>query len=75
MESIPENKKYKLLWDYEIQGDPMILARRPDLVIFNKRERERERESQIVVFVVLADHRVKLIEGKRGINIWTLLES
>ena len=35
-ESILENEMHKFLWDFEIQTDFLILARRPDLVIVNK---------------------------------------
>ena len=37
-ESVLENDNYKLMWDYNIQTDHDIKARRPDLVIVNKRE-------------------------------------
>ena len=30
-----ENNKYKLLWDFDIQTDHLISARRPDLIIIN----------------------------------------
>ena len=36
-ESILENDIYKLLWDFEIQTDHLILARQPDLTT-KKRE-------------------------------------
>ena len=36
-ESVLENETHKLLWDFEIQTDHIISARRPDLVI-KKRE-------------------------------------
>ena len=35
-ESVLENETHKLLWDFEIQTDHLILARRPDLVIIQK---------------------------------------
>ena len=37
-EFVPENKMHKILWDFEIQTDHLILSRRPDLVIVNKKE-------------------------------------
>ena len=49
-ESIQENETHKLLWDFEIQTDHQIPARRPDLVIINsnkkkkKKKRKRKRE-------------------------------
>ena len=32
-----ENATHKLLWDFNIQTDPLIPARRPDLIIINKK--------------------------------------
>ena len=37
-ESIQENEIDKLLWDFVIQMDHLISARRPDLIIINKKE-------------------------------------
>ena len=37
-ESVLENEMHKRLWDFEIQTDHVILARRPDIMIVNKRE-------------------------------------
>ena len=39
-ESVLENEIYKLLRDFEIETDHLISARRPDLVIVNKKKRE-----------------------------------
>ena len=36
---VQENEMHKLLWDFDIQTDPLISARRPDLIIINKKER------------------------------------
>ena len=36
---VVENDAHKLLWDFNIQTDQLILARRPDLKIFNKKKR------------------------------------
>ena len=57
-ESVLENETHKILWDFEIQTDHLITARRPDLVLINK----KKRTCQIVDFAVPADHRVKLKE-------------
>ena len=38
-ESDLENEDYKILWDFSIQTDHVIEARRPDLVLVNKKER------------------------------------
>ena len=59
-ESIPEYETHKLLLDFEIRTDHCISARRPDLVIVN-----RKRTCRIVVFAVAADHRIKLKESKK----------
>ena len=34
-----ENDSHKLLWDFDIQTDHLIPARRPDLIIINKKKR------------------------------------
>ena len=59
--SILENEIHKLLWDFEIQTDHLITARRPHLIIINK----KERTCRIVEFAVPADHRVKLKECEK----------
>ena len=33
--SVQENETHKLLWDFEIQTDHLISARRPELIIIN----------------------------------------
>ena len=38
-ESVLENETHKILWDFEIQTDPLITARRPDLVLINKKKK------------------------------------
>ena len=61
-ESVQENETHKLLWDFEIQTDHLISARRPDQVIVNKK---KKRTSRIVDFVIPADHRGKLKESEK----------
>ena len=34
-----ENDTHKLLWDFDIHTDHLIPARRPDLIIFNKKKK------------------------------------
>ena len=34
---VPENDTHKLLWDYDLQTDHLISARRPDLIIIIKK--------------------------------------
>ena len=52
---------HKLLWNFDIHADHLISARRPDLIIINK----RKRICQIVDFAVPADHRIKLKECEK----------
>ena len=56
-----ENDTHKLLWDFDVQMDHLISARRPDLIIINK----KKRICKIVDFAVLADHRIKLKECEK----------
>ena len=60
--SVLENGTHKLLWDFDIQTDPLISARRPDLIIINK---NKKRTFQILDFAVPADYRIKLKESKK----------
>ena len=57
-----ENNSHKLLWDFNIQTDHLIPARRPDLIIINKKTK---RTCKIVDFAVPADHRIKLKEWEK----------
>ena len=59
-ESIVENETPKFLWDFDIQTEHLISARRPDLIIINK----KKRTCRIVDFGVPADHWVKLKENE-----------
>ena len=36
-----ENDTHKLLWDFNIQADHLISARRPDLIIINKKKKRK----------------------------------
>ena len=56
-----ENATHKLLWDFNIQTDHLIPARRPDLIIINK----KKRTCKIVDFAVPVDHRIKLKECEK----------
>ena len=57
-----ENDTHKLLWDFDIQTDHLISARRPDLIRINNK---KKRTYKIVDFTVPADHRVKLKESEK----------
>ena len=39
-ESIQENETHKILWYFEVLMDHLILTRRPDPVLINKKKRE-----------------------------------
>ena len=49
--SVMENDTHKRLWDFDIQTDRPFSARRPDLIIINKK---KKRICKIVDFAVLA---------------------
>ena len=53
---VQENNTHKLLWGFDVQTDHLISARRPDLIIINK----KKRTCKIVDFAVPADYRIKL---------------
>ena len=55
-----ENDTHKLLWDFSIQTDQLILARGPDLIIIKKK-----RIRKIVYFAISADHRINLKESEK----------
>ena len=71
-----ENATHKLLWDFNIQTDHLIPARRPDLIIINKKKKKKKRKKRkrkkrsckIVDFAVPADHRIKLKECEKKDN-------
>ena len=56
-----ENDTHKLLWDFNIQTDHIIPARKPDLIIINK----KKKICKIVDFAVPADHRINLKESEK----------
>ena len=56
-----ENDTHKILWDFDIHKDHLNSARRPDLIIINK----KKRFCKIADFAVPADHRIKLKECKK----------
>ena len=57
-----ENDTHKLLWDFGIQTDHLIPARRPDLIIINK---QKKKTCKIVDFADPADDRIKLKESEK----------
>ena len=60
--SVLENEMHKILWDFEIQTDHRIPARRSERVIINK----KKRNCHLVNSVVPADLRVKKRKKAKG---------
>ena len=60
-ESILEIEGYKILWDFSIQTDHVIEARRPDLVVVDK----NERICKVIDFAVPGDSRITEKEKDR----------
>ena len=60
-----ENDSHKLLWDFNIQMDPLISARIPDLIIINNKKKKKK-ICKIVDFAVPADHRINLKESEKN---------
>ena len=56
-----KNDSHKRLWDFNIQTDHLIPARRPDLIIIN----EKKRICKIVNFAIPADHRINLTKSEK----------
>ena len=57
-----ENAMHTLLWDFNIQTDHLIPARRTELIIINKK---KKRTCKIVDFAVPAVHRMKMKECEK----------
>ena len=60
-ESALENETHKILWDFETQTDHLTPARRPDLVIVNK----KKRTCRMIDCAVPVDQRVKIKENEK----------
>ena len=58
-----ENDTLKLLWDFDIQMDHLISARRPDLIKINKKKKKKN--CKIVDFAVPADHIINMKECEK----------
>ena len=54
-QSVLENEDYKILWDFSIQTDHVIEARRPDLVVVD----QKERSCKIIDFAIPGDSRIE----------------
>ena len=60
-EGVVENEEVKILWDTNVQRDNVIEARRPDIIVIDK----KERKWIIIDIAVPADVRVGEKKGKR----------
>ena len=60
--SVPENETHKLLWDFDIQTNHLLSARRLGLI---QSTTKKERTCKIMDFAVSDDHRVKLKENEK----------
>ena len=60
--AVLENDAHKLQWDFDIQTDHLILARRAELIVIKN---NKKRTYKIVDLVVPADHRIKLKESEK----------
>lgn len=58
--AVTENENFKLLWDFIIQFDRVIQARRQDIVVVDKESKEAKTD-----FAVPGDSRVKEKRRKR----------
>ena len=54
-ESVLENEDYKIFWDFNIQTDHVIEARKPDLSVVDK----KDRSCKIIHFAVPGDSRIE----------------
>ena len=60
-----ENDTHKLLWNFDVQTDHLISARRLDLIIINNNNNKKKRICKSVDFAVPANHRIKLKECEK----------
>ena len=60
-ERVLENEDYKILWNFSIQIDHVILAQRTDSVVADK----KRRTCKIINFAVPGDSRIKEKEKER----------
>ena len=70
-ENVLENDDYKILWYFSIQTDHVIEARRPDLVVVDK----KVRICKIIDFALPGDSRIEEKRKMRQKNIMTWEES
>ena len=61
LESTLENEMHPILWDFEIQTDHPITAKRPNPVLINK----KKRTYYLVVVAIPTNHRVKIKDNEK----------
>ena len=61
--SVLKKDSHKLLWDFDIQTDRLISARRPHLIIIKKKKKKENLQN--CGLTVPADHRIKLKESEK----------
>ena len=52
-ESVLKNEMHKVLWHFEIQTDPLISARQPDLVIVNTKKNKKKKKEPAELWALL----------------------
>ena len=60
-EDVTENEEVKILWDFSIQTDKVIEARRPDIVVLEK----KDRKAKVIDIAVPNDKNVKEKEEEK----------
>ena len=58
-----ENDTHELLWDFDVQTDHLISARRPDLIIISKKKKKKKKKREFAK--LSTDHRIKLKECEK----------
>ena len=69
-ESVPENETNKILWDFEIQTDHLISARRQNhVIVYKKKKAKTKREpAEKWNLALWDDHRIKLKEVEKRVK-------
>ena len=69
-ESVAENENFKIFWDFTIQCDHMIEARRPDIVVVDK----VKKETMIIDVAIPGDTRRVCDKEREKIEKYSLLK-
>ena len=46
-EFVLENETHKIIWNFEVQTDRLVLVREPDLVIVKKKKRKKKKKENL----------------------------